>query len=1296
MPQRLGSLPLSGGEMADRIRDFDWSSHPFGSRDQWHPALSTALGICLNSNFPTAIYWGPELRLLYNDAWLSIPAERHPWALGRPAREVWEDIWAVVGPQLESVVASATGFSVYDALLPMRRDGEARETYWNYSFTPILGEDGKVLGVFNQGNETTASALASRVRLSETERLRELFARAPSAMAILRGPEHRFEIANAAYIELIGGRSDIIGRSVAEVLPEVVGQGFLTLLDGVYRTGEPFVGESASVNLIRHGAQETRILDFIYQPSHNSAGEIDGIFVQATDVTAHVLAERALRQSAAEAALLDEIQRETQSLLDAYVILAKSMQLTGRHLNASICAYAEVDPDEDGFTIRGDWAASSSRTIVGRYRLADFGDLAVKQLRAGAPLVINDNRHEIAPEEAATFQALGISATVCMPLVKQGRLRALMAVHHEEPHVWSDSEIRLIREVTERSWAHVERVRAEHGARESDVRYQTLFNSIDEGFCIIEFIDGPNGPLDDYVHVVANAAYADNAGIPNVVGKRVREMVPNEADSWIKLYRGVLESGEPIRFEKELEATRRWLELAAFRVEPPGRKQVAVLFKDVSERKLAEEALQASEGRLRLATEAALIGTWDFNPQSGELKWDARCKALFGLPPDAEIDYESTFLAGLHPDDRDRAHAAVQAAISPGGSSFFDIEYRTIGLRDGVERWISAKGSAIFESNKAVRFIGTVLDITARKRAERRFELVNKIGAAVAAERNIDRIVQQITDAGVELTSAEFGAFFYNKVDENGESLTLYTLSGVPREHFDKFPMPRNTMVFAPTFSGEGAVRSDDIRADPRYGKNAPHNGMPKGHLPVVSYLAVPVVSSSGKVLGGLFFGHKEKGIFSKEHEESLLGLSGQAATAIDNSRLIDELQTLNATLEQRVSEEVAERAHAEDQLRQAQKMEAIGQLTGGLAHDFNNLLAGISGSLELIQTRISQGRVNDIDRYLLAAQGASKRAAALTHRLLAFSRRQTLDPKPTNLNKLIDGMEELVRRTMGPGIAVETVAKAGLWSTFVDPNQLENALLNLCINARDAMPNGGKLTIETSNRWLDHRAAKERDLAPGQYVSMCVSDNGCGMTPDVIKKAFDPFFTTKPIGAGTGLGLSMVYGFARQSGGQVRIYSELAKGTMVCIYLPRHHQEDQLIEADGDSVPPTHAVSGETILVVEDEPLVRMLVVDVLEELGYRAIEVGDGPQALKILQSDERIDLLITDVGLPNGMNGRQVADAARQHRPGLKVLFATGYAENAVLSHGHLDPGMHVITKPFVMEILAARVRDIIEGV
>ncbi|MEC3947713.1 PAS domain S-box protein [Sphingobium sp. HWE2-09] len=383
-----------------------------------------------------------------------------------------------------------------------------------------------------------------------------------------------------------------------------------------------------------------------------------------------------------------------------------------------------------------------------------------------------------------------------------------------------------------------------------------------------------------------------------------------------------------------------------------------------------------------------------------------------------------------------------------------------------------------------------------------------------------------------------------------------------------------------------------------------------------------------------------------------------------------------------------------EEALRQSQKMEAVGQLTGGIAHDFNNLLAGVLGNLELLELRISQGRMEAIGRHLETAQGAAKRAAALTQRLLAFSRRQTLDPTAVNINRLISGLEDLIRRTVGPSIEIEVVGSGGLWMTLVDRYQLENALLNLCINARDAMPDGGRLTIETANKWLDNRMARERELPPGQYVSLCVSDTGTGMTPDVIARAFDPFFTTKPLGEGTGLGLSMIYGFVRQSGGQVRIYSEVGEGTTMCLYLPRHMGPVTEIEQELRPTQLDAGGHGETVLVIDDEASVRSLIVDVLTDGGYHVIEAADGPSGLKVLEFDLRIDLLITDVGLPGGMNGRQVADAGRVGRPKLKILFITGYAENAIIGNGLLEHDMHVITKPFGIEAIVSKVREMID--
>ena len=426
-----------------------------------------------------------------------------------------------------------------------------------------------------------------------------------------------------------------------------------------------------------------------------------------------------------------------------------------------------------------------------------------------------------------------------------------------------------------------------------------------------------------------------------------------------------------------------------------------------------------------------------------------------------------------------------------------------------------------------------------------------------------------------------------------------------------------------------------------------------------------------------------------------LIDVEERRSVEAQRDRATAALRSLTETLEQRVADRTTELMQAEEKLRQSQKMEAVGQLTGGLAHDFNNLLAGISGALELLGSRIAQGRLMDVDRYLVTAQGAAKRAAALTHRLLAFSRRQTLDPRPINVNALIESMAELIQRTVGPSIAVKTVPAVNLWPAMVDPSQLENALLNLCINSRDAMYLGGEITIETDNHRVTAQDARAFDIPEGEYLTLCVTDTGTGMPPEVVAKAFDPFFTTKPIGQGTGLGLSMIYGFAKQSGGQVRITSEVGKGTKMCIYLPRHigamvTHEDSAIKSAEQTI-----AADETILVVDDEPTVRMLVTEVLTDLGYTLVEAADSVGGLKVLRSDVSIDLLITDVGLPGGMNGRQMADAAREFRPSLKTLFITGYAESSAIGDRQLESGMQVLTKPFAIDSLIARVREMLSS-
>jgi PAS domain S-box-containing protein len=640
--------------------------------------------------------------------------------------------------------------------------------------------------------------------------------------------------------------------------------------------------------------------------------------------------------------------------------------------------------------------------------------------------------------------------------------------------------------------------------------------------------------------------------------------------------------------------------------------------------------------------------------------------------------------------------------------------------RDGSFYPVAFTASPVLDP--AGKPIGTVLEargISEEKAKEERLlaqgrtvQTINRTGEAIASELDLDRVVQIVTDAAVELTGARFGAFFYNVIDTTGEKLLLYTLSGARREDFEKFGMPRATAIFHPTFVGEGVVRSDDIKKDPRYGHNAPHQGMPSGHLPVTSYLAVPVQSRSGEVTGGLFLGHPDEARFDDYHEQLMTGVAAQAAIAIDNARLyqaahreIEErrraetaLRELNETLESRVQSALAEQQRAEDALRQAQKMEAVGQLTGGIAHDFNNLLTVVTGNIDMAARSLAAVGTPDAraQRALQNAMKGAERAASLTQRLLAFSRRQPLAPKALDVDRLVVGMSDLLNRALGETVKLEVVTSPGLWTVEADPNQLENAILNLAVNARDAMPQGGELVVETANARLDEEySATHAEVAPGQYVVIAVTDTGEGMAKHIQERVFEPFYTTKDPGKGTGLGLSMVYGFVKQSGGHIKVYSEEGHGTTIKIYLPRL-LNDAATEEESEITPGLEgSPSAETILVVEDDDDVRAYTVECLRELGYRVLEAHDGPTALRLLERQtEPVDLLFTDVVMP-GMSGRELADAAREKQPLLRVLYTSGYTRNAIVHGGRLDAGVEMVAKPFTYSALAQKVRDVLDA-
>ena len=653
---------------------------------------------------------------------------------------------------------------------------------------------------------------------------------------------------------------------------------------------------------------------------------------------------------------------------------------------------------------------------------------------------------------------------------------------------------------------------------------------------------------------------------------------------------------------------------------------------DVTEQVVADQALRRSEEEFRTLAEAVPHHVWTAGAD-GLLNWfNPRVYEYAGSGP-GELDGEKWGKI-VHPDDVPNALAAWRKAIAGGDA--YEVEFR-LRRADGAFRWFLARAvPARDERGAIVRWIGTNTDVHDQKLIAGELAELNATLAQRVEEKTRER--DRIWNVSQDLLVV---------ADRDGVWRTVN-------------PAWTRTLGWS---EAELLNRTSEWLEHPDDG------GLARAQVKKLGTSETTVRFESR-------FRHKDG---------SYRWLSWTGVSDKDTNYAVAR----DVTAEKAAAERLKV---TEEALRQSQKMEAVGQLTGGIAHDFNNLLTGIVGSLDLLQTRLNQGRTDNVARYIDAAMTSANRAAALTHRLLAFARRQPLIPKSVDANQLVVSLEDLLRRTIGEIIDLEIVVSDDLWFTLCDPNQLESALLNLAINARDAMPDGGKLTITTENARLEGVTADTPALSPGDYICIGVTDTGTGMSAEVAARAFDPFFTTKPIGQGTGLGLSMIYGFARQSNGHVTIDSKLGQGTSVKLYLPRHHGD---IAAPNPSASRAeHAAAGETVLVVEDEPVVRAVILEMLADQGYQTLEAVDGPSGLQILRNHARIDLLVTDVGLP-GMNGRQLADQARETRPDLKILFITGYAESAAISEGFLQPGMEMITKPFDLDHLSRRVRAMVSG-
>ncbi|CAN5388370.1 hypothetical protein BH10PSE6_BH10PSE6_07370 [soil metagenome] len=1487
------------------MRGYDWAATPLGPPATWPEALKTAVRIMLTSRQPIWIGWGRDLTYLYNDPYKSIIGGKHPWALGRPASEVWREIWTDISPMLDTAMKGDAGTYVEEQLLVMERNGYPEETYYTFSYSPIPMDDGTVGGIICANTDDTQRVIGER----QIALLRELAARAGGARTwrqacdlSVRGlaTNPRDLTFAALYMVEPGGDAAVLASStglpaghavmppslplgaverwpVAEAIREHKPQQ-VTDLSKLLGDSAPAVawrqpsssaivlpiassGETGRTGVLIAGLNPFRLYD------DNYAGFLD---LAAGQIAAAIANAEAYEQEKRRAEALAEIDR------------AKTAFFSNVSHEFRTPLTLMLGPLEEVLAKPADEVMPSNRALVSTAHrngvrllrmvnsLLDYSRLEAGKAQARyEPVDLGAFTVELASTFRSAIDRAGLALRVDTP--------ALLRPVHVDRDMWEKVILNLLSNALKFTF-------------DGGIAVEVRPSADDSAAELVVRDTGTGIPAAELPHLFERFHRVEGARGRSIEGSGIGLALVQEL---VKVHGGTIsvEStvGQGSSFTVRLPFGAG--HLPADRVQATGSEkqpstvraeayvQEAVSWLDGDARALeaqaasgaqdltAPPATSVAQGRLVLLADdnldmrhyvERLLGSAGYRVQA-VADGRAALEAARKLRPDLILsDVMMPEIDGFGLLTAVRADPALKDTPVILLSARAGEEAKVEGLRTGADDYLTKP----FSARELLARVETNLNIAGTRRETSRLlqeetqllELLNDVGTAVAAELDLERAVQVVTDAATQLSGAASGAFFYNVVNDEGESYTLYTLSGAPREAFSKFPMPRNTQIFAPTFNGEGIVRSGDITKDPRFGQNPPYHGHPKGHLPVASYLAAPVISRTGEVLGGLFFGHPKQDVFNARAERIVAAIAVQAAIAIDKARLYraaqDEIQRRRKVeqalreneqgLETKVAERTAElaaanaqlireaeeRAHAEgrfqhlvegvtdyalymldpqgivsnwntgaerikgylaseivgshfenfytpsdraagkpkraletavregkfeaegfrvrkdgsnfwasvvinpirdrtgaligfakitrditerraaqlalqraqEQLAQAQKMEGIGQLTGGVAHDFNNLLTVIIGNLESMQRAIAPGGTLDPDRLARSvdyAMRGAERAASLTHRLLAFSRRQPLDPKTVDVGRLVTGMSELLRRSLGEQVAIETVLAGGLWRVLVDPNQLEVSILNLAVNARDAMPNGGKLTIETANTMLDESyTALQSEVVPGQYVVIAITDSGLGMSREIQARAFEPFYTTKDIGHGTGLGLSQVYGFVMQSGGHVKLYSEEGMGTTVKLYLPRQLADDEVVPEPSAAPHAPRSLSGETVLVVEDDNDVRAHSTGILRELGYTVLEAHIAAAGLRLLERHPEIRLLFTDVGLPGGMNGRELADVARKLRPDLKVLFATGYARNAIVHDGRLDPGIALITKPFTYAALAAKLGDMLD--
>jgi PAS domain S-box-containing protein len=1040
---------------------------------------------------------------------------------------------------------------------------------------------------------------------------------------------------NSRATELDGrSREDLLGRVHWELWPASIG----TPLEAAYRR---CMAERVPITLEHHHVSGQRGVWF----ETRAYPTADGIAVFYRDINDRKHDEHVLRMRARRLEIVSETAARLLSARDPDDVLTPLFQSLSEEFGIDASFSYVMDEAGGALRLAACFGLSpDAETAVARLNM-DGSSVCSHVAQTRQSLHINDVQATDHPR-LSIIRRQGFRAYVAFPLLAAERLLGTLSFGTRSRDRFSEADLAFFGTLTQQVAAVRERLRSE-----TELRQQTdLLAAITEYAAEALFLMDHEGRI-TFANPAAEAMFGWQRG--ELLGHVLHDLLHHHHEDG-NFFPAVecplvqaLSSGEVLRGHEDVFFCKsgETVDVACSNAPIVAEDKVTgavLVVHDITERKRAVRALAASEARLRESEGRFRL----LAASSPAIVWLGHRDGTLSYLNDAWYEYtgltaEESLPLGweriLHPEDAGTLLTAWEKARSEGSIYAVDCRFRR---HDGTYRWFQIRGTPVRDTGGEVTaWLGNNTDIHDRRTLEDSLLDLNEVLEARVAERTADRDRMWRLSTDIMLL-ARFDASI-TAVNPAWQTLLGWSETDLLGTHFLDLVHPEDREA---TLAAVGRLAEGlrVLRFENRYRHK-------DGSDRWISWTAVP--------------------------DENFIHAVGRDITA-----------------EKAAAEELE---RAQEQLRQSHKMEAVGQLTGGLAHDFNNLLTGITGSLDLLELRIAQRQTQDLSRYLEAARSSAQRAATLTHRLLAFSRRQTLDPKPTDVAKLVASMEDLIRRSVGPAIQVEAAIPMDLWTTLCDPNQLENALLNLALNSRDAMPGGGRLTIEAVNKSLgDPGAARLRGLDPGEYVMVSVTDTGTGMPPEVAERAFEPFYTTKPLGQGTGLGLSMVYGFAQQSGGRVRIASQVGRGTGVHIYLPRYVGE---VPADVNTETPAEALgarTGEVVLVVDDEPVIRMLVTEVLEELGYAAIEAADGPEGLRVLQSNRRVDLLVTDVGLPGGMNGRQLADAARQQRPGLKVLFITGYAENAVIGKTILEPGMQVVTKPFAMQALATHIRDMIE--